>query len=159
MTATRPLPRGLIVAAIAVAGAMALFHDRIWDGFGPTSLRPDDPRTVALGREIYWRECAACHGANLEGQPNWRQRLANGRLPAPPHDETGHTWHHPDVQLFELTKYGPAALAGGGYESDMPAYEDTLQDDEIIAVLFYIKSRWAKPVRDRHDVLNSRSAQ
>jgi len=157
--AARPMLRGLVIAAIAVAGAMVLFQDRIWDGFNPTSLRPDDPRTVALGREIYGRECAACHGANLEGQPNWRQRLANGRLTAPPHDETGHTWHHPDAQLFELTKYGPAALAGGGYESDMPAYEDTLQDGEIVAVLSYIKSRWPKPIRDRHDALNGRSAQ
>lgn len=146
-----------VLAAVAVAGV--LFQDRILQGFGATSLRPDDPRSVALGAEIYRRECAACHGANLEGQPNWRQRLASGRLPAPPHDETGHTWHHPDAQLIALTKYGPAALIGGGYESDMPAYRDTLDDGEIVAVLSYIKSRWPEAIRRRHDQLNAQAAK
>jgi hypothetical protein len=48
----------------------------------------------------------ALPGANLEGQPNWKERQANGRLPAPPHDASGHTWHHPDAQLFGITKQG-----------------------------------------------------
>ena len=51
---------------------------------GPVRLMPDDATVVAQGQKIYAAECAACHGANLEGQPNWQQRLANGRLPAPP---------------------------------------------------------------------------
>ncbi len=148
----------ILVAAVALAGAGLMFKDRIWQQFVTPSLRPDDPRTVARGGEIYRRECAACHGPNLEGQPNWRRRLANGRLPAPPHDQTGHTWHHPDGQLFALTKYGPGTMAGGAYESDMPAYEDTLTDDEIIAVLSYIKSRWPRAIRARHDELNARAS-
>jgi hypothetical protein len=63
---------------------------------------------------------ALCHGANLEGQPNWRKPLPNGRLPAPPHDRTGHTWHHSDKQLFDMVKNGTAAMMPG-YETDMPA--------------------------------------
>ena len=31
-------------------------------------------------------------------------------LPAPPHNETGHTWHHPDEMLFAITKYGREGL-------------------------------------------------
>ncbi len=154
----RPVLIGIIALAAAAGLGGILLQDRIWHGFGAVSLRPDDPRSVALGGEIYRRECAACHGANLEGQPNWRRRLANGRLPAPPHDETGHTWHHPDAQLFALTKYGPAALAGNGYESDMPAYEDMLDDSEIVAVLSYIKSRWPDAIKRRHDQLNAQAA-
>ena len=123
------------------------------------ALTPDDAEMVALGTQIYAEHCAACHGADLEGQPNWRQRNADGRLPAPPHDETGHTWHHPDIQLFRLTKHGPAGLAGGSYESDMPAYDGTLTDAEIIAVLSYIKSTWPSEVRTRHDQINARLQQ
>lgn len=104
---------------------------------------------VALGAGIYERRCASCHGANLEGQPKWRERLANGRLPAPPHDASGHTWHHPDQVLFDLIKQGVAAYAGAGYESDMPAYAGLLSDDEIRAVLAYIKSRWPAHIRDK----------
>lgn len=120
-------------------------------------LAPDNASVVARGKDIYAAQCASCHGVNLEGQENWRQRQPDGLLPAPPHDEAGHTWHHPDAVLFNLTKRGPAVVAGGGYRSAMPPYENVLSDDEIIAVLSYIKSRWPKPVRDRHDAINDRA--
>ena len=74
------------------------------------------------------------------------RRNARGRLPAPPHDESGHTWHHDDVVLFEVTKYGLAKHAPAGYQSDMPAFGDRLSDDEIVAVLAYIKSRWPQDI-------------
>lgn len=101
---------------------------------------------IALGRQVYAANCASCHGAKLEGQPDWKRRLANGRMPAPPHDATGHTWHHADRQIFTITKRGVSAVVPG-YESDMPAFEGTLSDAEIAAVLAYIKSNW--PERQR----------
>ena len=106
-----------------------------------------DPDEVALGERVYAEACASCHGANLEGQPNWQTRNADGKLPAPPHDETGHTWHHPDAQLFAITKFGLAPIAGADYATDMPAFEGTLTDAEIIAALAYIKSRWPEKIR------------
>lgn len=99
------------------------------------------------GRKLYLENCASCHGADLEGQPDWRRPSPSGRLPAPPHDETGHTWHHPDRVLGEITRRGPAAIVGSGYESDMPGFEGVLSDDEIRAVIDYIKSTW--PERER----------
>ncbi len=110
----------------------------------------NDSGLVALGARIYNQNCAACHGAKLEGQANWRVRQPNGRLPAPPHDADGHTWHHDDETLFSLTKFGPAALVGTEYESNMPAYKDILTDGEIWAVLAYIKSKWPAELRVRH---------
>lgn len=103
---------------------------------------------VAQGAQLYARHCAGCHGARLEGQPDWRQRRADGKLPAPPHDDSGHTWHHPSEQLFRITKYGlqpPDAPAG--YASDMPGFAGALSDEEIRAVLAYIESRWSSKVR------------
>lgn len=58
------------------------------DGFIDPSA---DEGRITLGKTVYAANCAACHGVNLEGQANWREWLANGRLPAPPHDKTGHT--------------------------------------------------------------------
>ena len=112
-------------------------------------LRADaeNAETIALGRTIYETQCAACHGAQLEGQPDWQMPLPSGRLPAPPHDATGHTWHHPDDILFRIVKEGTAAIVGGGYESDMPGFADLLSDAEIRVVLAYIKSTW--PERER----------
>ncbi|MBU2531841.1 MAG: cytochrome c [Alphaproteobacteria bacterium] len=102
---------------------------------------------LAKGRRIYDEHCAACHGRQLEGQPDWQRRLPSGRLPAPPHDASGHTWHHSDKVLFRITKQGPAAIVGGGYESDMPGFGDVLSDAEIRAVIDFIKSTW--PERER----------
>lgn len=108
--------------------------------------RAPDRAQLAAGERIYAQHCAACHGAKLEGQPNWRLRLPSGRMPAPPHDESGHTWHHTDNVLFGITKQGlTPPYAPSGYESDMPAFAGTLTDDEIRAVLAYIKSHWTSP--------------
>ena len=117
-------------------------------------LRPGDKDVVVRGAEIYAQQCASCHGKNLEGQPNWRSRMPTGRMPAPPHDESGHTWHHNDRLLFRLTKEGPAAVIGNNYQSDMKGYAETLSDRDIIAVLSYIKSKWPSHVRARHDRIN-----
>ncbi len=148
--------------AILIAGGSTVFYasrDKLW-GTEQSSglLRANHAETIALGSKIYTANCAACHGSNLEGQPNWRSPGEDGLLPAPPHDSTGHTWHHTDKVLFGITKYGLARFSGlEGYESAMPVYENVLPDKEIIAVLSYIKSRWPVELRNRHDDLNNRN--
>lgn len=146
--------RYLVAAALLVAaGGGAL----LWDRMPSPQADPDDTTQVALGRQVYEAHCASCHGARLEGQQNWRQRLPNGRLPAPPHDASGHTWHHPDRVLFDITKHGVAAHAPKGYESDMPGFGDRLSDAEIWAVLAYIKSQWPSEVRMRQADISDRA--
>lgn len=111
-----------------------------------------DGRDILSGRSLYDAHCASCHGADLEGQPDWRMPDENGILPAPPHDETGHTWHHDNGLLFDYTKHGGAATlaAGGitGFNSGMPAFSGTLSDDEIWDILGYIRSTWPQHVQD-----------
>lgn len=150
----------LIMLAIAI---VVIGGDLRKAALGPAGFHIDtsDATRVALGRGLYVSHCAACHGGNLEGQPNWRERRADGRLPAPPHDETGHTWHHPDTVLFDITRNGlvPGRTAPEGYESDMPAYAGILSDDEIVAVLAYIKSTWPKDIRAMHEEVNRNARQ
>jgi mono/diheme cytochrome c family protein len=123
----------LVAAVFAVTIASA----------GHSQPQPD----LALGARLYAEACASCHGKELEGQPDWKRQLPSGRMPAPPHDASGHTWHHSDAILFRLVKDGLAVVVGGGYQSDMPGFAGTLSDDEISAVLGYIKSTW--PERER----------
>jgi mono/diheme cytochrome c family protein len=78
-------------------------------------------------------------------------------LPAPPHDASGHTWHHPDDVLFGITKRGLAPYAPPGYVSDMPAFGGTLSDDEIRAVLAYIKSQWPPQIRARQKAISEQA--
>lgn len=131
---------GILTIVLAAAGISAFVGTWLW------SFAGQDESTVARGRALYAEHCASCHGARLEGQPTWRERLPTGRMPAPPHDASGHTWHHSDRDLFLITKKGVAAIVPG-YESDMPGFEGILTDDAIRAVLAFIKSTW--PERER----------
>ncbi len=97
---------------------------------------------VARGHVSYLKTCASCHGKNLEGQPDWKSPNANGRMPAPPHDATGHTWHHGDDDLTGIIKFGLKPYVSPDYESDMPAYKDVLADNEISDIIAYVKSTW-----------------
>jgi mono/diheme cytochrome c family protein len=142
------LGAGAVAATVAAVWA-------VWPSSSAGRADADDARQVALGEAIYRQNCASCHGASLEGQPEWRIRKPDGRLPAPPHDETGHTWHHPDGQLFRITKLGlKPPLAPEGYESDMPPFGPILTDEQIWAVLAFVKSRWPAEIRARQNGLN-----
>jgi len=114
---------------------------------------------LAVGQSVYAQHCAGCHGAKLEGQPDWKRRLPSGRLPAPPHDASGHTWHHPDSMLFEITKKGTAAVVGGGYESDMPGFDGVLTDEQIRAALAFIKSQWPERERRHQERISQRARE
>lgn len=110
-----------------------------------------DRAAVAEGAAVYAEHCARCHGANLEGQAGWPERGADGRLPASPLDETGVAWRRTDQQLFEISKFGPAAFTSAGYQTDMPAYENVLSDQEILSVLAYAKASWPRSIQAEHD--------
>lgn len=148
------------IVIIGVLSLLALSASVLMSSFPidskSTYIDPSDKQLVAAGKKIYDRDCASCHGAKLEGEPNWRIRQENGRLPAPPHDETGHTWHHADALLVEITKNGlvPGVTAPEGYVSDMPAYNASLSDQNIHAVLAYIKSSWPEHALARQKAIN-----
>ena len=142
--------------AAAIAAAAGLYA-LLGDAGALTGADPGDRELVALGEGVYRDNCAACHGADLEGEPGWRTRNADGTLKAPPHDETGHTWHHPDQMLFDYTKLGGQAVVGPDFKSAMPGFQGTLDDREVWAVLAFIKSRWPPPARERQRLIDERS--
>jgi mono/diheme cytochrome c family protein len=133
------MKRILILAACYVATGAIAGHEL-------------DNRDLTNGQSFYAEQCSSCHGANLEGQPDWRTPDEDGVLPAPPHDETGHTWHHDNQLLFEYTRLGgEEALSARGvtsFASGMPGFGDVLTDDEIWDILAYIRSTWPERVQE-----------
>lgn len=145
----------LVLISLGTIVAFA-FKDEIF-GIGFSSvLSSSDSVVIAQGEQVYAEYCASCHGPSLEGQPNWKVRNADGFLPAPPHDATGHTWHHDNASLFGMVKQGVAAFAQIEYETNMPAFEGILTNEEIHAVLSFIKSTWPEHIQKRHDQINYR---
>lgn len=107
-----------------------------------------DPQRVDLGETLYAQHCATCHGEKLEGEADWKLQNPDGSFRSPPHDASGHTWHHSDTQLIDAVRLGEARLpADVGGTSAMPAYGTILTDEEIAAVLDYIKSTWPEEQR------------
>lgn len=145
----------IFIPIFTVIGTLAAVW--FWPGSGTLSAQASEERepSISAGEQIYADFCASCHGANLEGQDNWRSPGADGKLPAPPHDETGHTWHHGDGLLFDYTKLGGEALMaqrGITFDSGMPAFGDQLSDTEIHDVLAYIKSQWPERIQEMQAV-------
>lgn len=103
-----------------------------------------DPQQVALGEQLYRQYCASCHGANLEGAQDWKKSLADGSLPPPPHNNSGHTWHHPDSLLLNIILEGGEKLYGG----TMPPFNDRLTRKDTESILDFFKSRWGKEERE-----------
>jgi mono/diheme cytochrome c family protein len=103
-----------------------------------------DREKIKRGEALYQQYCARCHGVDLKGSPTWKEALPDGSYPPPPHDDTGHTWHHTDEQLLNI-------IANGGdpaYNSKMPAFKDKLTQNDMIAILEFFKSQWGKKERD-----------
>lgn len=135
---------GSVLGMIAVCAHLSGCGQRS----GAGSIDPTNAAQVQRGQVVYQENCSRCHGMTLQGQPEWRVRLPNGRLPAPPHDDTGHTWHHPSAMLFEIVKHGLVSPnAPDDYHSDMPAFAGVLHDADIAAVLSFIRSRWGAEVQ------------
>lgn len=103
-----------------------------------------DPAQIQKGKGIYQTNCATCHGANTEGALNWATPGPDGLYPAPPHDDTGHTWHHSDRVLYETIHMGMGDPLRPGSPLRMPAWGDKLTDTEIRAVIEYFKSLWTE---------------
>jgi mono/diheme cytochrome c family protein len=146
------LAAGAAIVVVVGVGYMSVFYSK-----SSGNMDSDSAIMVAEGKVLYTENCAACHGANLKGQPNWQQRKADGTFPPPPQDETGHSWHHPDKVLFNIVKLGGKAVAPPGFKSAMPSFADKLSDKQIWETLSYIKSRWPKTIRIRQERINKRA--
>jgi len=78
-------------------------------------------------------------------------------LPAPPHDDTGHTWRHSDAQLSEIIRGGLRDQFNKTPDLTMPPFKtDQLSDQEISDVVAYFKSLWSLEHRQFQEEQNRR---
>lgn len=144
---------GILVYVGVVAGGAGLWWFTLGPGASPRTdsseelIQPLDPEEVAIGEGVYQANCAQCHGLKGEGAPNWRQQNSDGTYPPPPHDSTGHTWHHSDGLLYRIVRDGGSIYEDSGFKSAMPAFGERLSPEEIRAVITYLKTLWGPEER------------
>jgi mono/diheme cytochrome c family protein len=117
-----------------------------------------DPAQITRGRQAYVQYCARCHGTNAEGAPHWLVPDARGDMPAPPHDDNGHTWRHSDRQLIEIIRDGLRDPFNKTPELTMPPFRTELTDAQIRDVIAYFKSLWSAEHRRYQEDQNHRPA-
>lgn len=113
---------------------------------GPTLVTASGGPTNE-GRQTYEQYCAACHGWQGEGAADWKKPDERGEMPPPPHDETGHTWRHGNTMLFRMIGEGWRHPFNKTDRLTMPAFKDTLTDQEIQSVIMYLKTLWTEDQR------------
>ena len=118
----------------------------------PASTVPPVRNTAtSAGQAIFQANCAVCHGADGEGQPDWHIKKPDGVLPAPPLNGDGYTWHHGDGTLYTYVSRGGEAFESPdipSFKSGMPAFGEVLSHDDIIAVIEYVKGLWGDKVAE-----------
>ena len=152
----RTMLRRLLPWLGGVAAALAL----IWFGMHVLA-RPvvhladaNDNDKARVGKHAYRLYCSSCHGRLLQGQAFWQLRDKNAYKRAPAHDESGHTWQHSDEELFHITKYGRFESTPQDWLSFMPAFKDRLTDEQILAIIAFIKRGWPIGLRASQATLN-----
>jgi mono/diheme cytochrome c family protein len=158
MMVTR-LRRGLYAVAVAfvcsiLPVAAAPEPAAAGDPAAGTFADADNPATVILGRNLYRARCANCHGRRLEGQALWALHDQFFHQRAPAHDDSGHTWQHSDEELLAITRTGRLPGMPDDVTSHMPAFAGVLDDQQILAILAFIKSRWSIGIRAAQSTLN-----
>lgn len=142
--------RFLLISLILLLTACQATAESSSGGTGDTAVPTIPtlaPAEIRLGQTVYTQQCASCHGVNLEGQPDWKLPNEDGSFRAPPHDASGHTWHHGDQTLLDAVRLGGARLQPLNVVSAMPAYGELLSEEEMTAVLVYIKSTWPEDLQ------------
>jgi len=100
----------------------------------PFGKKSNLSKALARGAKVYATSCRPCHG----------DRHGKGSIGrAHPHNEMGHTWHHPDAQLKEWILHGKP---GPGF-SVMPGF-GYLTKDDVESILVLIKSWWTDEQRE-----------
>ncbi len=105
-------------------------------------------KLVSIGKDVYSKNCVTCHKAKGAGDPNWRKRDKEGFLRAPPLNGDAHTWHHSAKWLIKTIRDGSVADAKG-IKGKMPAWKNSLSDQQVIAVVAYIQSLWSEEIFQR----------
>lgn len=119
--------------------AMAVYLKGIAEGSSPPPASSSLPNTessllISLGKTIYDKNCASCHGAQGEGKPPHWPPLANNQS----------IEMQSAVNPIRMVLNGgyPPGTRGNPMPYGMPPFAGLLSDNEVAAVVSYIRTAW-----------------
>lgn len=125
--------------------SITLFLTGCFDSGDSHATKTDE--SVALGKNIFDVNCIGCHGESGVGVvKDWKERMGDGKFPAPPINGTAHAWHHSPKSLLSTINNGGVRLGGW-----MPGFKDKLNNNEKQGLLDYIYSLWPAELQSKYD--------
>ena len=106
-----------------------------WAGGGAAAEAPPDPKVV--GKRLYSQNCVVCHQATGLGIPGQFPPLAGSEWV---NSDTPHGDNHLVLVMLHGHQ-GPMQVMGQSFNNAMPQWKQ-LTDDQIAAVLTYVRSDW-----------------
>jgi len=121
------------------ADAMALYLKSLAEGHSPEQEEsgvpaPEGSLLMNFGKIVYDSHCATCHGAKGLGVPSHYPQLAGNQS----------IEMEEAVNPIRMVLNGgfPPGTAGNKMPYGMPSFAQTLSDDEVAAVVTYIRGAW-----------------
>lgn len=145
-----PVPIWLIVLPLLIFYWGMIYFDRYGGWFDPQVYAPyrsleqvmawqpvsGAPTPFTIGKAVYLKPtCVACHQTDGKGTPGQFPPLA------------GSDWvNEPDpgrlIRIVLNGLNGPIQVGGQAYNNVMVPWKDVLTDEEIAAVLTYVRNEW-----------------
>ena len=134
--------------------ALISLSQPVWSSSDRDALKPNvrNFTSVTTGAKLFQANCAACHGKQGEGAPNWRTPDKKGKFRPPPLNGSGHMWHHPLPVLLSVIRDGTAAQGG-----TMPAWKEKLSEREMVDVIAWLQSKWSKEIYQQWKQMDERA--
>jgi mono/diheme cytochrome c family protein len=113
-----------------------VFDEQAGIGAGPRAPDADAPvDPLVLGRRVYVNNCQVCHQGDGEGLTGQYPPLAKSEWVLTDNPERL-------IRIMLDGMSGPVRVRGQLYNNVMPAWHDVLNDQQIAAVLTYIRQEW-----------------
>jgi mono/diheme cytochrome c family protein len=124
------MPSGMMVRLLRHTTFMQYGVPKDYEG--RQSTVPPGPETVAEGRKLYARNCAACHGSNGLGNGEAAKALS----PSPA--LLAYMIRRP----ISVDEYLLWTISDGGkqFGTEMPAFKDKLSSDDIWRIVTYMRA-------------------
>lgn len=142
-----PVPVWLLVLLFVLLYWAMVYFDRDGGWFSPqvyapyrsvADLQAHQPPTggadLARGKIYYENVCALCHNSDGNGKPNQAPALAGSEW------VTGNPEQLVRIPLAGLA--GPITVKGENWNLAMPAMGAAMSDDDLAAVLTYMRQSW-----------------
>jgi mono/diheme cytochrome c family protein len=121
---------------------------------GALTVAPGPVDPLVLGKKLYAGNCVSCHQANGQGVPGQYPPLAGSEWVTDPARSNAL------IRLILHGLSGPVEVNGQTYNGNMPAFGAKFKDEQVAAVLSYIRTDWsnAAPAVKPEDVAAVRAS-